>query len=283
MRVTNPELSFSSDRYKPKLTFDERCFALALFEEGASWSAIASFFGVHRRTVEMIKNGPPYKSVRDAFGQLGRDAFVARYLDAARFNDFKEFVRRRREGDPEFNTTKQSTDPNAPNWYANPTAKAKEGVHHMKHTTTGEMVVVSIFWRGAMLDSKPGWYYSVDDKVSPRPYATSTEAVEHSRDIWDAYNGPTEKALREAVLERQARRDAAKQQAGIARQAMLANPSLSAIQNFADLAKVAMMLQGVQEQTANEQLADIGWWLDDVELDPRPFGYEPPQPWIVES
>lgn len=268
-RPLDPTLSLSNDKYKQKFTFEERCFIYAAYLHGASWAALARFFGVHRRTVEMIDTGPPYKNVRDERGRLGDEAFIEKYLDHEKLERIREFVAKVREGDPEFATVKQSVDPNQPNWYANKTATAKRGPHKERNLADGSMFDFYIEWRGAVLNKKQGWYwYSLDGKhESTRPYSTSQEAFDASRDVWDPKNGPTALSVQHKVEELQVLRS----NAARARAHMEANPSKSSVDYFVQCATSAMRAEPTfTEADIEATLADREFWRG---FDPTPFGH----------
>lgn len=268
-RPLDPTLSLANDRYKPKFTYEERCFIYAAYLHGASFDALARYFGVHKRTVEAIHIGPAYKNVRDERGRLGDEAFITKYLDHEKLERIREFVAKVREGDPEFATVKQSDDPSKPNWYANKTATAKNGKHKERNRVTGEMVEFGIEWRGAVLDRKQGWYwYELNsERQSERPYPTSQAAFDASRVIWDFANSPEGKDVERRVAELQLLRD----NAAKARLNMESNPSQSSVDYFAQCARAAMEADPTfAPEDIEATLMDPGFWRS---VDPRPFGY----------
>lgn len=92
----NPALLRENNvKFEPKLSFAERCAVLALNLQGASISALATTFGINRRTVKHIvsENGPRYKAVREQVKVMGEDAFIREYITetiAMRFNKAKD-------------------------------------------------------------------------------------------------------------------------------------------------------------------------------------------------
>jgi hypothetical protein len=77
-----PTIMRGQGRFEAKLSFDERCSVLALYMSGIHRRVLASAFGIDRRTVAHIynKNSIHYKNVRSKLEELGRDAFIQRYL-----------------------------------------------------------------------------------------------------------------------------------------------------------------------------------------------------------
>lgn len=268
-RRHNPELqSQGSLKFAPKLTFEQRCFALLLAIEGASWPNVAKFYGVHRRTVETIETGPAYKNVRDSFNRLGLDKFKKEFWNEEWYEAFKKYLADKDNTVLGSSTAKQTTDPDAANWHPNKGATAKNGTHRVLDGTTKEQRTVVIEFRGALAGVKPGWYWSVKDHgESGRPYATSQEAWDASRIVWD-YN--SSHAAKEQEKREQAK-TAIIERAILARAAMEANTNQTTVDAFvAAFIAAQRAATNCGEEFAREMLENPANWRG---IDPTPFGY----------
>lgn len=265
----NPALSLPQDaRFAPKLSFEQRCFALCLRLEGASWPAIAAYFNVHRRTMEAIEKGPAYKNVRDTYYHLGKDAFVEKYLDKDLMDNYLKFLKTDAVKDSTKSTGKQGDDPSLPNWYANPTAKGRAGENRVRNVVTGEPTTVSIDWQDSRgIDLKPGWYWSIPgEDGDPRPYSTSALALDASKRIWDPANTPEAKQAA-ARLENV---DQLNARAAKARAAMEADTNQRTVDAFVAAARATWTAARAEDWLQDERLKDKTTWRD---VDPTPFGH----------
>lgn len=70
------------DEFAPKLVEDERMAILACIEYGIMRDVVAKAFGINRRTVSHIANSGStrYREVRRRRDEMGKDAFIQRYL-----------------------------------------------------------------------------------------------------------------------------------------------------------------------------------------------------------
>lgn len=83
----HPEMYAENSKYKPKMTFTERCEALAAYKQGIEKPIIAACYGINISTLGFIiqPHSKTYRNVRREYEELGHERFLARYLTPAVF------------------------------------------------------------------------------------------------------------------------------------------------------------------------------------------------------
>lgn len=196
------------DKYRQKLTFEERCQVLALMRQGLNRNVVAIAFDIGRQTVSHIANdtSPHYRSVREEYKKLGHEEFVGKYLTqeavdrvsaAAHHPDVHKTAREERKAKAE-----PETGPNH-------RATKHAGFHTVKPEQCAYSHRIEIKWFDAgdpindpadvnTRVSMPGWFYrdlDGDDPdvwlhSGPESLLTSTKAYEHALlNLMDKSNG----------------------------------------------------------------------------------------------
>jgi hypothetical protein len=275
-RVNNPALDVvRNGYYDPKMTEEQRCSALALFLNGASWRQVAAFFGVHYRTAQQIGNGPAYKSVREKLDKMGRDAFTAEYLTEATIISFNKWMSENRDQYENLHE-KQKHDPNAKGWNPNKQASAKRGDHNVRSEDNGQLVTVHVKWIDATAEAKPGWFWSAPllSTGLVGPYATSGDAFDGSKRVWDHANyRPRPQDLEQEPIPAPLVNpdfQAAVEKAKKARETMEQRPDKVTVASFAISAM--LVFRTADPSITNEDAFDAIDWR---EFDPVPYLDEP--------
>lgn len=150
--------------YAGKLTFSERCLAVALYAVGHRSKTIARFMSIHPNTLRFMvrSTSPHYREVRAEYARLGHDQFVDTYLSKERLDEYLKFA-----GGDKANT--QAVDPDAPGYAPNPQSSGKSG-RHVHTLSNGVTVTFAVYWNGT------AWYYKEDSAEEIGPFGTSIEA-----------------------------------------------------------------------------------------------------------
>lgn len=165
-----PAAAFTANlKYATKMSFTQRCGALACILNGVSPKVIAEAFGVHRATISAMRNrhSPHYRAERREMDQLGAEEFVAKYLTtdiAARItktiNDSEALARAvLNDHDYRENHTTTAASPN-------PNATKYAGEHRFFSNLLRAHVTGIVAWEEVVAPDpiqertgKPGWYY----------------------------------------------------------------------------------------------------------------------------
>jgi hypothetical protein len=156
-------------KFSPKLTMEEQCKALAI---GMKYpdiprSSVAEHFGIHKTNMGHMWNrySIRYRPVRRLAEEMGRDAFIAKYLDPEIVEAVLVIRKRIQAASP--------ASPDRPR-LPNINRDKYKGIHTMPD---GSQVLVDWFTepRG------PGWYgIECDDATNPSgPFDTSKQAYDY--------------------------------------------------------------------------------------------------------
>lgn len=187
-----------SAKFEPKLTFPERCAALALHRKSVAVPVIAAAFGINRRTVRRLvsADSPSYHSVRDEEKRMGTLEFIEKYLT-------EEVARRVSEvassAEVDETQTEYDAKPRAERT-ATPSQRASgvAGINYFKPANASFNHRLSVEWLEANTaedDNGPfehpaGWYCRDMDSDTPERYmgnpaenthVTSAKALAHAK------------------------------------------------------------------------------------------------------
>jgi len=153
------EVSYT--KFAPKLTFDQRCTALALDKVSVHRNIIAELFGVDRRTVSHICNAHSthYRSVRDHYKRMGHEAFITEYVTPETVGAIKLIKIRMPSPD-----NKKPVMPSVKAGVPNPRATKSKGLHTVKPEQCSYTHRVEIQYQADMVPA--GWYYRDLDSKS---------------------------------------------------------------------------------------------------------------------
>lgn len=170
----HPELLAENSKYKAKLTFTERCEALAAYKAGVERPIIAATYGINISTLNFIiqPQSKSYKDVRREYNDYGHDRFIEKYLTPSALeriakggHDWKATLPAK-----DFDEVKQNLSTTGK---PDPRAKRYEGRHTMTWMGAGT-VYVAVTYIDADLPAlpeagydaprEPGWYVYVDSK-----------------------------------------------------------------------------------------------------------------------
>lgn len=165
----------SQGKFAPKLTYEQRCEVLALHHLGVPRNVLVESYGIDRRTIAHIisKNSIHYRNVRAKFAELGKDAFMQKYLN--------EGVKARIAGAIKKIETPLPAAPNK-------NASKFEGVHVVQNAfmTTAHRIIIR--WCEAGIDTPvAGWYYRDADGAEPnRWFSNGEESMMNSKACLEA-------------------------------------------------------------------------------------------------
>lgn len=149
-----------NSKYAPKLTYVERCEALALAMSGdLDRRQIAAAYGINRATMAYIvnKSSPHYKDVRKEYHELGHDRFLRQYMTPAVIERYMA-AKKNQEVALSDDELKKARSEGALSMAANKGAKKNAGPFYfsMPGETTQEKG--EVIWS----EEKHGWYVRVD-------------------------------------------------------------------------------------------------------------------------
>lgn len=193
-RLPNDDGTPYSTAFANKLTFDERCFAVALYITRHSIPTIAAFMKVHPDTIRAMvrRSSRHYKLVREEVEKLGQADFLSVYLGKfpQRHDEFKKFAR-----DNIDIKQRQAVDPDKSGYYPDKGANNKHG------NCTVNTHSCAVYWE----DEPRGWYCRMPDTIFPEdpdliygPFGTSNIAYERVLSLLDraVYREPAYVAAR---------------------------------------------------------------------------------------
>lgn len=170
-------MGVTRQKYAPKLNFDKRCEILALYSAGFSRETLSKAYRVDRRTITHIytETSPHYKSVRDLYNGIGKDAFMEKFLTPSVIQYVLSF---------------QATSIKEVN---NKFANAKQGLHTVRgpNCNYDHRVVIQWVEAGTKNIQVSGWYYRDLDSDFPEDWFTagSPESLRNSQACFSAMLG----------------------------------------------------------------------------------------------
>jgi hypothetical protein len=137
-------------KFKPKLTFEERCAVLGLVNHGVRRSIVAAAFDLDRRTVTHIVNdaSPHYRNVRARYKEIGHTEFMQEYVTP-------EIVERVAKVKLEEVEAKEAVPVGA----ANPRSRSRAGSHIIQPDQCSYPHNIEIAWRDADGEKPEGWWF----------------------------------------------------------------------------------------------------------------------------
>jgi hypothetical protein len=173
-RNDHPELYAENSKYAPKMTFEERCQALAAYKAGIVKQYIATTFGINVSTLGYIiqPHSKLYRKVRKEYEDLGHERFLAQYYTSSvrerierATHDWKATIPAK-----DYDSVKQRFEPTGE---PDPRARKMEGRHTMAWQSVGT-VYIAIAYVDAPIPANttpdvdteraPGWYVYLDPK-----------------------------------------------------------------------------------------------------------------------
>lgn len=166
--------SNTSDKFAPKLTFEQRCEVLALFRKGFSRELLSKLYRIDRRTITHIHNAKSthYKNVREEEKRMGTANFMEKYLTPG---VIKVVLVARGEKQPDAVNNKN--------------ANKKRGIHGLRNDFCDNDHRVIIKWvePSEQADVEvAGWYYKDLDSEWPDMWLHSgPESMKNSQACYD--------------------------------------------------------------------------------------------------
>lgn len=165
-------------KFKAKLTFEDRCSALALILHGTDLRLVAAAYGINRRTASHLRNNhsPHYKEVKTELKKLGLAEFKQTYI-----TEYAVDLINRAAKDPEIqkeiaksNKAHVETPAGEPSNRRN----GKKGVHVVHPAQCKYTHRIEIDFREAdpVTESPEGWYHRDLDGPNPDLWAHCGEA-----------------------------------------------------------------------------------------------------------
>lgn len=158
-------------KFAAKLTFEERCAALACVVYGVSRPIVAAAFSINRRTVTHIVNehSAHYKDTRKKLKELGKDEFIKEYLTESVAVKIKEAA--------QVGVVQHHSSDVTPGTVPSPRASRCAGINVVQpeQCTYSHRIEIAYFTEDAAFDeSNPGdraiatgWHYrDLDDKTA---------------------------------------------------------------------------------------------------------------------
>lgn len=180
-----PSMLRSSTKYKPKLSFDERCAILALYHYGMKKDIIADVFSVDRRTVSHVTNTQSihYRNVREERVDCGGDDFFTKYVTE---DVHKKIIGYKERKDAEPVPTKVE-EPPLEAGMPNQRMHQKKGLHSVTGAISGERRNIEVYWNNALEDNTGWFWHNLDEPdVEMRgpfgPFETSMKAFTDGKD-----------------------------------------------------------------------------------------------------
>lgn len=159
-------------KFKPKLEFHERCAILALVRHGVRRDRTALAFGVDRRTVSHICNESSrhYRDVRKHMLELGKEAFIAKYLTEDAALKVRNLPPTQTPGQA---ASRAGVSSRANRMAGTHTIPPADGLREYPHA-------VQIVWQDGG-EAGPGWYYVLLDDEAKTYYHNGDESRKTSQ------------------------------------------------------------------------------------------------------
>jgi hypothetical protein len=170
-------------KFAPKLSFGQRCQALALRRLGFTREVLSKMFKVDRRTITHIYNesSPHYKNVREEEKLIGTPNFVTKYVTESIRNEALSY------------TESEKKEAN------NKAANRKAGTHNVRNDRCKYDHRVTIAWINAnehKYVEVSGWYYRDLDSQWPDDWFNcGAESMKTSQAAYDAAKEDIDDAL----------------------------------------------------------------------------------------
>lgn len=165
-QIPSELLTLGTSKFEAKLTVTQRCEILALRIAKMSVGAVAATFGVNRRTVTHIANedSNKYQAVRNLRDQMGREAFVTKYVTEDLIDRVKAAAQTR---EAQESYTEYDQEQPTRTGTANKRATKSSGITMHRGPNHAFTHRIEIGWVEGAEGYEDGWYFKLLDVDGP--------------------------------------------------------------------------------------------------------------------